>query len=112
MKGPFGLWVLPDEYFTNRNNPQLIDENIFKIKEIINMKIKILGTGCPKCEKLEKIVRDTLDENDIEAEIEKVEKMKDIMAYNVMMTPALVIDGEVKSSGSLPDKEDILKWLE
>jgi len=76
------------------------------------MKVEILGTGCPKCKKLEKIVRKILNENDINAEIEKVEKMNDILAYNVMMTPALVIDGEVKSSGSLPDKEDILKWLE
>ncbi|HMA63322.1 MAG TPA: thioredoxin family protein [bacterium] len=75
------------------------------------MNIKILGTGCPKCKKLEKIVRKVLEENNIKADLEKVTEMNDIMSYNVMMTPALVIDDEVKSSGNLPDKDKILDWL-
>ncbi|MCF7740660.1 MAG: thioredoxin family protein [Candidatus Marinimicrobia bacterium] len=75
------------------------------------MKVKILGTGCPKCKKLEKIARDVISENDIDAEIEKVTEMKDILSYNVMMTPALVIDEEVKSSGKIPNKDEILEWL-
>lgn len=75
------------------------------------MKVKILGTGCPKCKKLEKIARDAISENDIDAEIEKVTEMKDILSYNVMMTPALVIDEEVKSSGKIPNKDEILEWL-
>ena len=75
------------------------------------MVIKILGTGCPKCKKLEAIVREVIDMNDIEAEIEKVTDMKDIMAYNVMMTPALVIDEEVKSTGNIPNRDEILEWL-
>lgn len=76
------------------------------------MVIKILGTGCPKCQKLEEVVREVIDSNDIDAEIEKVTEMKDIMSYNVMMTPALVIDEEVKSSGKIPGKDEILEWLE
>ena len=75
------------------------------------MNIKILGTGCPKCKKLAKIVEKIIKENDIDAEIEKVTKMKEIMSYNVMLTPALVIDEEVKSSGKIPNKDEILEWL-
>ena len=75
------------------------------------MKIEILGTGCPKCKKLlelaEKAVRDT----GVAADISKVDKIKDIMNYGVMVTPALVIDGEVKVSGKIPGEEDIKKWI-
>jgi len=76
------------------------------------MNIKILGTGCPKCKKLEKIVRKVLEENNIKADLEKVTEMNDIMSYNVMMTPALVVDEEVKSSGKIPKKDEILEWLQ
>ena len=75
------------------------------------MNIKILGTGCPKCKKLAKIVEKIIKENDIDADIEKITDMKDIMSYNVMMTPALVIDEEVKSTGQIPKKDKILEWL-
>ena len=75
------------------------------------MVIKILGSGCPKCNKLEQIVRRVIKENDIDADIEKITDMKDIMSYNVMMTPALVIDEEVKSTGQIPKKDKILEWL-
>lgn len=75
------------------------------------MKIKILGSGCPKCKKLAKIVEKIIKENDIDAEIEKVTKMKEIMSYNVMLTPALVIDEEVNSSGKIPNRDEILEWL-
>lgn len=75
------------------------------------MKIEILGMGCPKCKKLmeltEKVVRDT----GVTAEISKVDKINDIMNYGVMVTPALVIDGEVKVSGRIPFEEEIKNWI-
>ncbi|MFA5795210.1 MAG: thioredoxin family protein [Candidatus Brocadiia bacterium] len=71
------------------------------------MKIEILGTGCPKCKKLTELTNEVVKELGVEAEVVKVEKITDIMKYGVMMTPALVIDGQVKSSGKLPSKAEI-----
>lgn len=65
------------------------------------MIIKILGTGCPKCKKLEETVKQAIAELGIEAAIEKVTNLNDIMDYGVMMTPALVIDEKVVSSGKV-----------
>lgn len=76
------------------------------------MVIKILGTGCPKCKKLEDNVLTALEESGIEAVVEKVTDLNKIMDYGVMMTPALVIDEKVVSSGkalSVNDVKDILK---
>lgn len=73
--------------------------------------IKILGTGCPKCQTLTKVVTDVVAENNIDAQIEKVEDIVDIMTYNVMMTPALVIDNVVKIKGRVPSKDEILELL-
>ncbi|MCU0664994.1 MAG: thioredoxin family protein, partial [Myxococcota bacterium] len=60
------------------------------------MKVKVLGTGCPKCKKLFAEAEKAVASCGISAEVEKVEKIDDIMSYGVMMTPALVVDGEVK----------------
>ena len=76
------------------------------------MEIKILGGGCPKCERLEKLARQAAAELDIEATFTKVKEMDAIMAYDVMSTPALVIDKEVKSSGRIPRKEEISEWIQ
>ena len=65
------------------------------------MKIKVLGTGCPKCKKLEKNAREALSTAGKEAEVEKVTDMNDIMNYGVMITPALVIDEKVVSAGKV-----------
>lgn len=65
------------------------------------MKIQILGTGCPKCKQLEANARAAVASNGVAAEIEKVTDIDDIMAMGVMMTPALVIDGEVRSVGKV-----------
>ncbi len=73
--------------------------------------IKILGTGCAKCTKLEELARKAVSELGIEAEISKVKDVKDIMDYGVMITPALVVDGEVKAAGKLPSIEDIKEML-
>ena len=64
--------------------------------------IKILGTGCPKCKQTEAIVRQVVEELELEAQIEKVEDMMQIMAYHVLSTPAVVIDEEVKIKGRVP----------
>ncbi len=71
------------------------------------MKIEILGTGCPKCKKLYKNTEKAVNDMGLEAEVKKVKKMKDIMKYGVMITPALVIDGDVKLSGKVPAVEEM-----
>jgi small redox-active disulfide protein 2 len=75
------------------------------------MDIKILGTGCPKCKALEKNTREALEELGIAADIEKVTEINKIMEYDIMFTPGLVIDGEVKSSGKVIDKDEIKKLI-
>lgn len=71
------------------------------------MKIKVLGTGCPKCKKLYAETEQALAASGVTAEIEKVEAIDDILAYGVMMTPALVIDDKVVVSGRVPSTKDI-----
>jgi small redox-active disulfide protein 2 len=75
------------------------------------MKIEILGTGCPKCKKLIEQVEEAIKELGIFAEIAKVTDINDIMNYGVMMTPALAIDGKVKSAGKVLSKEEIKKLI-
>jgi len=69
--------------------------------------IKILGTGCPKCKKTEAIVRETLTELGMEAHIEKVEDIQKIMEYNVLSTPAVVVDEVVEIKGRIPTKAEL-----
>ncbi len=71
------------------------------------MNIKVLGTGCPKCQTLEKITRETVNEMGLEAEIEKVEDIMKIMEIGVLQTPGLVINDKVVMSGRLPSKSEI-----
>jgi len=75
------------------------------------MEIKILGGGCARCEKLELITRKAVEELGVKANFTKVKKMKEIMQYDIMETPALVINETVKSSGRIPAKEEIMNWL-
>lgn len=75
------------------------------------MKIEILGTGCAKCHKLDELVRATVKETGVSAEITKVEDIKKIMGYGVMTTPALVIDGQVKAAGKIPSVEEIKQLI-
>ncbi|TJX15338.1 thioredoxin family protein [Tissierella creatinini] len=75
------------------------------------MIIKILGTGCNKCEKIEKNLKEALDELKIDAKIEKVEGLTDIVKYGVMTTPALVIDEKVVSFGKVLSTKDLKKLL-
>lgn len=71
------------------------------------MKIEILGTGCAKCKALEKNVKQVVADTNTFAQVEKIEDLVKIMEYKVMNTPALVINGEVKSTGKLLNKEEI-----
>jgi len=75
------------------------------------MKIEILGTGCPKCKKLHELSEKTVKELGVSAEIIKVTDINKIIDYGVMVTPALVIDGNVKATGKIPGKEEIVKWI-
>ncbi|KAB2952615.1 thioredoxin family protein [Heliorestis acidaminivorans] len=76
------------------------------------MDIKVLGTGCPKCNQLEERVKKVVNMLGKEATVSKVSDIKDIMSYGVMMTPALVIDGEVKVSGKLPSEGELKALLD
>ena len=75
------------------------------------MKIKILGTGCPKCKRLETLAREAAKDLGIEATFTKVDDVDAIMEYDIVSTPALVIDGEVKASGRVPRREEIVDWI-
>lgn len=75
------------------------------------MEIKILGTGCPKCQTLERNTREAVSNLEIDASISKVEDIVDIMAYGVARTPGLVIDGNVVSSGRLLSASQIERLL-
>jgi len=75
------------------------------------MNIKVLGSGCANCKKLEASVKTAISEMGIEAVIEKVEDIQEIMSYGVMSTPALVVDGQVRSMGKVLSAKDVKKLL-
>ena len=75
-------------------------------------KLQILGTGCPKCQKLTELTEKAAKELGGEYEIVKVTDINEIMGFGVMMTPALAVDGEVKVAGKIPNVEEIKKMLE
>lgn len=70
--------------------------------------VKILGTGCPKCKQTARIVQGVIDENSIDAKLEKVEDIVEIMEYNILATPAVVLNEEVRIKGKVPSKEEVL----
>ena len=75
------------------------------------MKIRILGIGCSKCKKLTELTEEAVNELGVSAEIIKVTNINKIIDYGVMVTPALVIDGDVMVAGKIPGKEEIIKWI-
>jgi small redox-active disulfide protein 2 len=75
------------------------------------MEIKILGTGCAKCKSLEKITREVVEKNGIQATIMKVEDINEIMKYRVMVTPALVINEKVEIKGRVPSAAELLEVI-
>ena len=75
------------------------------------MKIKVLGPGCKKCHETEKIVKEAVAEAGITAEVEYVTDLAEIARHGIFSTPAVVIDGNVKSTGKIPAKAEVLRWL-
>ncbi len=75
------------------------------------MEIKVLGPGCPKCQQTEKIVKEAVAEAGVDAQVEKITDIMKIMTFGVISTPAVVVDGQVKSSGKVPKKEEIKDWI-
>jgi small redox-active disulfide protein 2 len=73
--------------------------------------IKVLGTGCANCKATAKLIEDTARAKDIAVSIEKVENIADIMAYGVMSTPGVVINGKVVHAGGVPDRKKVESWL-
>jgi len=75
------------------------------------MEIKVLGPGCPKCQKTEKIVNEAVTETGVDAVIGHVTDVMEIAGYGVFGTPAVVVDGEVKSVGKIPRKDEVKAWI-
>jgi small redox-active disulfide protein 2 len=75
------------------------------------MDIKVLGPGCAKCQQAEKIVKEAVAESGVIATVEKVTDTLKIAEYGVFGTPSVVVDGEVKSVGKIPTKDDVKKWI-
>jgi small redox-active disulfide protein 2 len=73
--------------------------------------VKILGTGCKKCQTLEAKVRDLIAVNNIDAAVEKVTDIQEMVRYGIMMTPGLIINEKVKSFGIIPKDDQIINWL-
>lgn len=73
--------------------------------------VKILGTGCKKCQTLEQKVKDLISQNNIDAAVEKVTDINEMMSYGIMMTPGLVVNEKLMSTGIIPKDEQILNWL-
>ena len=75
------------------------------------MVIQVLGTGCAKCNELEKLVKDVVTAKGCDATVEKVTDLQQIAMLGVFVTPGLVIDGVVKAAGALPSRQDLEKWI-
>jgi small redox-active disulfide protein 2 len=75
------------------------------------MEIKVLGPGCPKCQQAEKNVKEAIQEAGIDASLSKVKDVMEIAKHGVFMTPAVVVDGEIKCVGKVPSKDEIKGWI-
>lgn len=73
--------------------------------------IKVLGPGCPKCKTTYNNVMEALKESGLEADVEKVEDIEEMMKYNVLTTPVLMVDDEIKIKGRIAKVDEIVKWL-
>jgi small redox-active disulfide protein 2 len=73
--------------------------------------IKVLGTGCANCKTTMKLIEDAAREKGVEIQLEKVEQLQDIIAYGVMSTPGVVVDGKVVHAGGIPGRDKIEQWL-
>ena len=75
------------------------------------MEIKILGAGCAKCQRLYDLTKELVEKEGIQADVVKVEQLEEIMKLGVMMTPGLIIDGELKSAGRVPRAKKLAEWI-
>lgn len=75
------------------------------------MEIKVLGPGCPKCHETEKLVREAVAEAGVQAQVAKVTDFQEMAMLGVFATPAVVVNGDLKCSGKVPSKKEILAWL-
>lgn len=75
------------------------------------MDIKVLGTGCSNCKATVKLVEEVAKEKGVVITLEKIEGIKDIMTYNIMSTPGVVIDGKVIHAGGIPSREKVEQWF-
>ncbi|MFH1216411.1 MAG: thioredoxin family protein [Pseudomonadota bacterium] len=75
------------------------------------MEIKVCGPGCAKCHEAERIVREALQDADVEATVVKISDFNEIAKLGIFSTPAVLIDGQVKCVGKVPTKKDILGWI-
>ena len=75
------------------------------------MNIKVLGPGCKKCHETESVVREAVAEAGVSASVEYVNDLQEIARYGVFMTPAVVVDEQVKSVGKVPTKEEVQSWI-
>jgi small redox-active disulfide protein 2 len=73
--------------------------------------IKVLGSGCTKCVITAKLIEEVAEEKGIEVRLDKITEMAEIVSYGVMSTPAVVVDGKVVHSGSVPDRVRVGSWL-
>ena len=75
------------------------------------MDIKVLGPGCAKCNKTQKLIEEVVRETGVEATVEKVTDMMQIASYGVFGTPSVIVDDQVKCTGKVPKKDEIKRWL-
>ncbi|HWQ82854.1 MAG TPA: thioredoxin family protein [Ignavibacteria bacterium] len=76
------------------------------------VEVKVLGSGCARCKELEKMCFNVAVDNNIDADIQKISDLKEIMSYGIMQTPGLVINGKVKLAGKLPTAPTLLHWMQ
>lgn len=75
------------------------------------MEIKVLGPGCARCKTTYQVIEKVIRENNLDIRLEKVDNIMEMMNYNIMTTPAVVVDGEVKMKGQVPSESDVKKLL-
>jgi len=75
------------------------------------LNIKVVGSGCPNCQRLEQLCREVISEANIDAEIEKITDFNEFAALGIMMTPGLLIDDQIMSNGRIPSKDQLGQWI-
>jgi len=75
------------------------------------LEIKVVGSGCPNCKKLEALCNEVVDENNLEAKIEKVTDFNQFGELGIMMTPGLIVNGKILSQGKIPTKSTLEHWI-